>query len=153
MTWPFALTAPSIIEALAPVTRLSVTALAFGWLKLTAAFLPTLKLSQLMTARCELWLMFICALVALELCVITAWPATTFPPVGNAFTAFCAWLAWVWQSAARPSSATTRRAVCVTFGVKLKEDSEERSDLSFKLFVKISNAICWKRCECAKNEI
>ena len=30
ITWPFALTAPSIIEADAPVTRFKVTALVFG---------------------------------------------------------------------------------------------------------------------------
>ena len=58
-TWPFARTAPSIAEAVLPVTRFKVTALEFGWLKLTEAPLPTLKESQFTTARCEVWFTFI----------------------------------------------------------------------------------------------
>ncbi|CAM3795134.1 hypothetical protein POBR111598_10080 [Polynucleobacter brandtiae] len=76
-TWPFARMAPSIIDALALVTRFRVTACAFGWLKFTWAFLPTLKLSQFTTARCEVWLMFMAAEVAVCVCEIVALPATT----------------------------------------------------------------------------
>ena len=72
------------MEAVVPVTRFKVTAEAFGWLKLTVAFFPTLKLSQLTTARCEVWFTFMVAEVAVCVCVITALPATTFPLVGSA---------------------------------------------------------------------
>ena len=53
ITWPFELKAPCINEGLAPVTRFRVALPAPGVTKLTAAFLPTLKLSQLTTARCD----------------------------------------------------------------------------------------------------
>ena len=84
ITWPFALIAPSIIDCVAPVTRFNVTAFEFGWLKFTVAFLPTLKLSQLMTARCEVWFTFMVAEVAVCDCEIDAFPATTWPFVGSA---------------------------------------------------------------------
>ena len=61
-----------------------MVALAPGVLKLTVALLPTLKVFQLMTALLELWLMFITAPGAV---LITALPATTWPPVGNALAA------------------------------------------------------------------
>ncbi len=49
------------------------------------AFLPTLKLSQLTTARCEVWFTFIVAEVAFCVWVMAALPATTVPPVGKTF--------------------------------------------------------------------
>ena len=54
ITWPLALMAPSIIDFDAPFTRFRVDELALGWLKFTVALEPTLKLCQLITARCEL---------------------------------------------------------------------------------------------------
>ena len=58
MTWPFALTAPSIMDFVAPFTMLSVDALALGWLKLTVASLPTLNEFHPITARCDVWFTF-----------------------------------------------------------------------------------------------
>ena len=79
MTWPFALIAPSIIERVAPVTRLSVEAFALGWLKLTVLPRATSKEDQFTTARWLAW-------SRLSVCAdwdIAASPATTSPPVGS----------------------------------------------------------------------
>ncbi len=70
---------PKIWLGLLSSTRLSVTLLLLGWLKLTCAADPTLKLCQSMAARWLLWLTF--STVALWL--MTACPATTCPPEGN----------------------------------------------------------------------
>jgi hypothetical protein len=82
-TWPFAVILPAICDGLGPVTRLSVIALALGWLKLTLCGLPTSKLCQLTAARGLDWLIVVLAGVWL----IAAPPATTTPPVGRAFGA------------------------------------------------------------------
>ena len=78
-TWPLALIWPKIWLGLESSTRLSVTLLALGWLKLTRAWLPILKVFQSRAARLLVWLMVSVA----ALCEIAAWPATTWPPVGS----------------------------------------------------------------------
>ena len=60
-----------------------MTELVLGWLKLTLAFCPRLKVFQLMTALALLWLMFKMACVAVFTWEIEAAPRTTLPPVGN----------------------------------------------------------------------
>src|SRR5579863_8931682 len=77
-TWPLARMAPSMVDALAPVTRLRVMALEFGWLNWTALPCPTEKDCQLMMALALDWLIRVVAPEA-EIC---AWPATTEPPRG-----------------------------------------------------------------------
>ena len=81
-TWPLALICPKIWLGLPPVTRFKVTLLALGWLKLTVASRPTLKVFQFKAALAVLWLMF----RVLPVCCRVAWPALTVPPVGNALT-------------------------------------------------------------------
>ena len=81
-TWPLALIRPKIWLGLPPVTRFKVTLLALGWLKLTVASRPTLKVFQFKAALAVLWLMF----RVLPVCCNVAWPALTVPPVGNALT-------------------------------------------------------------------
>ena len=71
---------PSMVEALAPVTRFSVMALELGWLNWTLLPWPTEKDCQLMMAFEVVWLISVLAPAA-EIC---AWPATTEPPVGCA---------------------------------------------------------------------
>ena len=51
---------------------------------MTVAFLPTLKLSQFTTARCEVWFTVIAAEVGVWVEEMEAFPATTFPLVGRA---------------------------------------------------------------------
>src|SRR5580704_10576740 len=82
-TWPLARMAPSMVEALAPVTRLSVMALEEGWLNWTVPPWPTEKDCQLMMALDVLWLIRVVAPDA----EIWAWPATTEPPAGCALAA------------------------------------------------------------------
>ena len=53
-TCPLALMRPKIWLGLAPITRLSITLCALGWMNCTWASLPTLKLCQFKTAR---WLL------------------------------------------------------------------------------------------------
>src|SRR5579863_9583698 len=67
-----------MVDALAPVTRLRVMALEFGWLNWTALPCPTEKDCQLMMALALDWLIRVVAPEA-EIC---AWPATTEPPRG-----------------------------------------------------------------------
>ena len=74
---------PAICDGSGPVTRFSVTALAFGWLKVTLCWLPTLKLFQFTAARCVDWLIAVLFVVLL----IEAAPPTTVPPSGRAFGA------------------------------------------------------------------
>jgi hypothetical protein len=62
-----------------PVTRLSVTALELGWLKLTVAVDPILKLCQLMTAELLLWFTFIVVLI----CVTLTEPLAALAPAGS----------------------------------------------------------------------
>ena len=83
MTWPLAVMRPAIWLACVSSTRLSVTAEAFGWRKLTTPWAPILKVSQLIDAR---WV--VCVMSNAEaLTLISAWPATTLPPVGNSTAA------------------------------------------------------------------
>ena len=56
-TWPFEVSRPWMFEASTPTTRFSATALAPGWMKLTCASAPMLKLCQLMLAFWLAWLM------------------------------------------------------------------------------------------------
>ncbi|CQR72629.1 hypothetical protein SpAn4DRAFT_3089 [Sporomusa ovata] len=63
-----------------PVTRLSATALALGWTKLTVSPLATEKLVQLIIALLLLWLI----VVVLPVAVIVALPLVTLPLVGLA---------------------------------------------------------------------
>ena len=60
--------------------RLSATALALGWMKLTVAAAPILKLCQLRATR---WLAC-CTVSTLAVWLMAALPATTLPPVGRA---------------------------------------------------------------------
>ena len=78
-TWPLALMRPKIWLGLASSTRFKVTLLAEGWLKLTCACAPTLKVCQSIAARDVLCVMFITA----ALWTIVTVLATTCPPVGN----------------------------------------------------------------------
>ena len=78
-TCPGALMRPMIWLGSPPTTRLSVTDDAEGWLKLTRASLPTLKLFQSIAARLLLWLM----LSVLPVALMLALPPTTLPPLGN----------------------------------------------------------------------
>ena len=52
-------------------------------MKFTVDALPTLKLFQLIEARCELWLMVIAALTGGCVWRMVALPAPTTPPVGR----------------------------------------------------------------------
>ena len=83
VTWPGALILPKIWLGLASRTRFKVAACALGWLKLTVPVEPTLKVPQLMTARCELWSMFSTGAVAVPALPIWAMPAATCPWVGS----------------------------------------------------------------------
>jgi hypothetical protein len=77
---PFAVIRPAIADGSGPVTRFSVTALAFGWSNVTVCALPTLKLVQLTAARALDWVM----VVVVGAVVMLAAPATTWPPSGRA---------------------------------------------------------------------
>jgi hypothetical protein len=94
---PLPLTAPAMVEAVAPVTRLRIAAPAFGWLKVTAAPCPTEKLSQLTTARWLVW----STVMALPPPWIAALPSATLPPCGR----LCAWASEL------PDSSTAIRAI------------------------------------------
>ena len=54
-TCPLAVMRPKIWLGLGSSTRLSIAALLEGWMKLTRAALPTLKVCQSMAARLLLW--------------------------------------------------------------------------------------------------
>src|ERR1700739_1386797 len=86
ITCPLALSLPAICEGLGVVTRFNATAAEFGWLNCTCAWLPILKVCQLIAARWLAWLM----VVVLPLLLIEALPPNTLPPVGSAFGAGCA---------------------------------------------------------------
>jgi hypothetical protein len=72
---------PAMTDALAPVTRLNVTELAFGWTKVVVSFLPIENVFQLIAALLLDWL--IVSWVGL-LCVMVAEPPITWPFCGNA---------------------------------------------------------------------
>ncbi len=67
-------------EAVAPLTRLSATAEAPGWTKLTCASLPMSKPCQLMIT---FWLDWVTSIRA-PLVAMLALPTSTLPPVGKA---------------------------------------------------------------------
>ena len=73
ITWPLEFKDPLMTEASFPVTRFKVTAFEPEVLKFTVAFLPILKLAQLITASWDDWFTFI----VLADCEIVAFPATT----------------------------------------------------------------------------
>ena len=74
---------PKIWLGLASSTRFSSALLALGWLMLTCACAPTLKLCQLIAAFWLDWLMLITA----PACLTLAWPALSWPPLGNCVVA------------------------------------------------------------------
>ncbi len=77
-TLPLAVIRPKIAEP--PLARLRMTEVASGWAKLTWAWLPMLKLSQLTIALLEPWVTSMRA----PLLLMPTCPATTWPLVGNA---------------------------------------------------------------------
>ena len=111
-TCPGALMRPMIWLGSPPTTRLSVTEDADGWLKLTRASLPTLKLFQSIAARLLLWLM----LRVLPVALMLALPPTTLPPLGNwlGAGAVCALANPIHKhAAARATRCGVKRAVYV----------------------------------------
>ena len=79
-TWPGAVMRPKIWLGLLSSTRLSVALELEGCTKFTLAALPRLKVFQLSTAEALLWFTLS---VAVPVCAVVAWPATTWPPVGS----------------------------------------------------------------------
>ena len=86
-TWPLAFSRPMIWEALLSSTWLMATEDWLGWLKLTVASWPMLKVFQLLLRVWLFWLMLSVSLVWVKL----AEPEFTWAPVGNALFWMAAW--------------------------------------------------------------
>ncbi len=79
---PFAERAPRIVEGSIPVTRLSATEDAPGWMNLTSSLALMLNWFQLMMALPVAWLMIIVLAAGV---VMAAEPPATVPPWGSAW--------------------------------------------------------------------
>ena len=79
-TLPLADRRPRMLDGSEPSTRFSATESLPGWMKRTASFVPILKLCQLITTFCVLWLMTVVPAPVL----MAAVPDLTTPPTGAA---------------------------------------------------------------------
>ena len=105
-TRPLACNAPMICVTLPSMTRFSKAAWLFGWKILTRSLAPMLNDCQLMIAFCDCWRIAISAFF----CAISAAPAATCPPCGNAQPC---WLPLIIMAPAATTPAP-RRSPCVS---------------------------------------
>ena len=82
-TPPLAWMRPAMTEGSGPTTRFSVQEPWLGWTNWTVCWLPTSNCCQSIAAR----LVDCVMVVRLAVCAMAAWPATTWPPVGDCASA------------------------------------------------------------------